>query len=86
MNQFTNRSYIIAIERKQLLSKRETPNFNDTSTYIAAQIGKFDFNGTFTIGDGNIYGNYENRALERNQNYNIYLGVTSGHGKVGLFY
>ncbi|XP_072016559.1 uncharacterized protein [Amphiura filiformis] len=72
-------SYKFGVEKIHPITKREVPSFNDNGdAYIAASISKFEYEGRFTIGDGKVYGTYQNLPLEQGEKYNIYIGASSG--------
>ena len=78
---FLIRSYKFGIEPRR--AKREISDFeNNPNAYITAQISKFNFTGEFTIGDGKTYGQYKNSPLEKDMEYNVYVGASSGFDEV----
>ncbi|KAJ8028896.1 Receptor-type tyrosine-protein phosphatase T [Holothuria leucospilota] len=54
--------------------------------YRAAFINKTDETAKFTVGDGEQYGEYINRPLREDENYEVYIGVVSKIGEVNHFY
>ena len=80
---FIFRYYKFGVEKRRSKNKREEPNFEDNpNAYIAAQINRFNYTGSFTIGDGQMYGGYHNVPLEKDQEYLIYAGASSGFNEV----
>ena len=78
-----HRYYKFGVEKRQSKNKREDPSFGDNpNAYIAAQISRFNYTGSFTIGDGQMYGGYYNEPLEKDKEYLIYVGASSGSDEV----
>ncbi len=48
-----------------------------TLDYVAAELPKKDLPATFTLGDGETQGSFDNKPLESNTQYDIYLGSVS---------
>ena len=66
---------------QQARNKREadTPEFgtylDSPNAYIAGEVNRSDTK--FLVGDGQVYGGYENPALIEGQEYEIYVAVVS---------
>ena len=72
----------IGVQRSQPVVKREATNSRQlrsdmTTDYVAAELPKENLPEIFAVGDGKTYGGFDNKPLESNTEYNIYLGSVS---------
>ena len=70
------------MQQSQPVVKREATNSRQltsdmTPDYVAGELRKENLPETFTIGDGKTYGGFDNKPLESNTEYDIYLGSVS---------
>ena len=70
------------MQRSQQVVRREATNSRQlrsgvTPEYVAGELRKENLPETFTVGDGKTYGGFDNKPLESNMEYNIYLGSVS---------
>lgn len=57
----------------------------DPTNYVAAEIGKKNEEQPFTIGDGKMYGIYYNAPLDKDKEYQAFIGTFSRTGGVNIF-
>ena len=65
------------VTRRGTRGSRYQRSTEPTLDYVAAELPKKDLPTTFTVGDGETLGNNENKPLESNTQYDIYLGSVS---------
>ncbi len=62
--------------RRETRESRYQRSTAPTLDYVAAELPKNDLLATFTVGDGETRGSFDNKPLESNTQYDIYLSST----------